>query len=227
MALQGRRSLPHDAGKSDRTSHSLFCMSPPPPSAPTVIGLLGGIAAGKSAVAGLFAEAGFRHVDADALARRVVEEPDVREAILARFGSGVFSADGLLDRAALARAIFADARARADLEGITHPAIRARILAALAAAREAGVDVVLDAPLLLEGGLIEHCQASVFIASGAGTREARARARGWEDGELARREAAQASLAEKRARARWVIDNDGPLDATRAQVQAIIAELRT
>jgi dephospho-CoA kinase len=191
------------------------------PDPPVVIGLLGGIAAGKSAVAAAFAARGLQVVDADAIARSVTDDPGVVRQVAAALGAGV-APDGRLDRAAVAAVVFADPAARKRLEAITHPRIRERILAALAAARACGDSVLLDAPLLLEGGLIERCDHVVFVAASDAVRAARAAARGWSAAELARREAAQHPLAQKRARAQFVVDNDGPLDATHRQVDDLL-----
>lgn len=195
------------------------------PPNPVVIGLLGGIAAGKSAVAGLFAAHGLVTVDADRLARAASEDPAALQEIGAAFGPGLV-AGGRLDRAAMADLVFADPANKRRLEAILHPRIRARILAELDAARAAGRSVLLDAPLLLEGGLIDFCDRVVFVAADEATRKRRAAARGWDDRELARREAAQASLAEKMARADRTIHNDGDLPETARQVAAFLAELQ-
>lgn len=199
-------------------------MIPPKPGdTPLVIGLLGGIAAGKSWVATVLGEHGFRVIDADSEAKEVVGDPSILAAIGDRFGPGLVE-DGL-DRAGLAALVFDDPIARKDLEAITHPAIRRRILDGLDAAHTAGVSVVLDVPLLLEGGLIEKCDASVFVEVEQEVRRARAATRGWDDEELARREAAQAPLAEKRARCRFVVTNEGDSDTTRAQIATVVEEL--
>ncbi len=194
------------------------------PRNPVVIGILGGVAAGKSTVAALFAARGLRHVDADALARAVARDPAVRAAVAAAFGPGAVTSDGF-DRAALAATVFADPTARQRLESILHPPIRARIVAALQAARAAGASVLLDAPLLLETGLAELCDEVVFVDADTAVRRARAAARGWPVGELERREAAQADLTAKRARATRYIDNSRDLDATSRQVDALLAAL--
>lgn len=196
------------------------------PAPPLVIGLLGGIAAGKSAVASLFAAHGLLHVDADRLSRSCSEEPATLAEIAAAFGPELI-AGGRLDRAALADLVFTDAQKKLRLEAILHPKIRARILCELAAAKAAGRSVLLDAPLLLEGGLIEFCDHAVFVATTVATRRARAAARGWSDAELARREAAQAPLAEKMARAAHTIHNDAGLDQTARQVAAYLAGLQS
>jgi dephospho-CoA kinase len=201
-------------------------MTPFRPAPPLVIGLVGGIASGKSAVAALFAAQGLCRIDADREARRVVDRPEVRAGLRARFGDSIFAADGSLDRAALGALVFADAEARRDLEALTHPAIRAAIAAALDAALAAGDSVLLDVPLLLEGGLVDRCDAVVFVDAPESLRAARVRARGWAEGELQRREAAQLPLAVKKARATASIENAGDLDRTRSQVVRLLAEWR-
>lgn len=191
------------------------------PDPPVVIGLMGGIAAGKSTVANRFAARGLHRVDADAIAREVAAEPAVLAEVAAAFGPAAVHG-GQLDRAALARRVFADPAERARLEAILHPRIRARILAELTAARSRGDSALLDAPLLLENGLIAFCDTAVFVAASPATRARRAAARGWAADELARREAAQAPLAAKRAAAEHVVDNDGDLADTHRQVDAVL-----
>ncbi len=191
---------------------------------PVVIGLLGGIAAGKSTVAGLLATRGFEVLDADLEARQVTADPTILRAIAARFGPALVR-NGTLDRQALAAMVFADPAARRDLEAITHPAVRARLTAKLEAALADGRNAVLDVPLLLEGGLIARCDTCVFVDATEATRRARARARGWDEEELLRRERAQAELAVKRARCTHTISTDGTLDDVRTQVDALLLQL--
>lgn len=198
---------------------------PPPPSPrPVVIGLLGGIAAGKTTVAAMLAERGFAVLDADAEARAVTADPAIVQEIAARLGQELVR-DGELDRKALAARVFADAQARAALEAIVHPAIRARLTRKLEAALAAGRSVVLDAPLLLEGGLIARCDTCVFVDADAATRGARARERGWASGELLRRERAQSDLAVKRARCQHTISTNGSLADVRRQVDELVQRL--
>ena len=192
------------------------------PDPPVVIGLLGGVAAGKSAVAALFAAHGLEHVDADRHARAVTDDPVIRAALRAAFGPAVVDAEGRLDRRALAGLVFRDRAARQRLEALTHPPIRAAITAAVDAALARGTSVLLDVPLLLEGGLIGRCDFVVFVAASEPVRARRAAARGWSAEELAQREAAQAPLGDKRARAHFVVDTDGALDATRAAVDDLL-----
>lgn len=193
------------------------------PDPPVVIGLLGGVAAGKSTVAGLLAERGLSVLDADREARRVTATDAVTARIRARFGDAVFSpADGALDRAALADRVFADPAAKRDLEAIIHPAVRTALTARLDAWLGEGTSVVLDIPLLLESGWQARCDHCLFVDSSPEVREARGRSRGWDAGEVARREANQTDLATKRAAAGAVVQNDGDRAATAAQLDAIL-----
>lgn len=189
-----------------------------------VIGLLGGIASGKSSVARLLAERGLRVLDADAEARRVVRLPAVREALSARFGADLHDAEGQLDRALLAQRAFADPGATADLNAIVHPAVRRALLDGLDAA---GDDpVVLDVPLLLEAEpLAERVDVWVFVEAPAAARDARAADRGWAADERARREARQADLATKKRRATHRLENHGSIEDLGAQVDALLVEL--
>ncbi len=210
--------------------------SPPAPAerpAPSlVIGVLGGIASGKSAAARLLAGPDGAVIDADALAREVLESPAVRVELGRRFGAGVLRADGSVDREALAARVFGDPAARADLESLTHPRVRARVRALLDEARARGVPrIVLDVPLLLENdaqhGLVRECDALVFVQADDGAREERARrSRGWAAGEVARREAAQLPLAMKRARAGHVVHNDGGLQELERGVARVLASIQ-
>lgn len=214
------RSMPADRARSDPAPAPFL------PRRPVVIGLLGGIAAGKSEAAARFAAHGLLHVDADAHARAVAAEPAVLQELGALLGPAVVGG-GRLDRQAVADIVFRDAVARKKVEAILHPRIRARIVAELGAAKAAGRSVLLDAPLLLEGGLIDLCDHVAFVDAAPAVRAARAAARGWHAGELQRREAAQAPLAQKRARASDVLQNDGELAALHHQIDAMLDRLRT
>jgi dephospho-CoA kinase len=215
----------HHAAMPPAAADSAAAPAPFRPAPPVVLGVLGGIAAGKSAVAARFAAHGLCHVDADQIARAVSAEPEVLAAVASAFGPTAVR-DGQLDRQALGARVFRDETARRTLEGILHPRIRAQVLAAVAAAVGRGDSVLLDVPLLLENGLIDACDATIFLDASLATRRARAAARGWPDGELERREAAQAPLAHKRARARFVVDTDGDLPAMHGSVAAVLDQLR-
>ncbi len=200
--------------------------TPHPARRPTlVIGVLGGIASGKSAVAGLLAGAGGVVIDADAIARAVLESPEARADAARAFGPSILRADGAIDREALGRLVFGSTEARARLESFTHPRIRAKIRAELEAARARGVPrIVLDVPLLLENDAQHHlrkeCDVIVFVDADPRIRDARAvQNRGWLSGEVARRERVQLPLDEKRVLADHLLVNDG----TRPELEAAVA----
>lgn len=186
------------------------------------IALTGGIASGKSAVADLLAERGAVIIDADVLARAVVEPgtPGLA-AIVERFGAAVLAADGSLDRPALGRIIFADPDARADLEAITHPAIRARARALRAAAPEGSV--VIDViPLLVEAGLADGFDTVIVVDADEDTQLSRLRARNGLDAEEARQRLdAQAPRGQRLAAADLVVENHGDLADLRREVDAL------
>jgi dephospho-CoA kinase len=185
-----------------------------------VIGLLGGIAAGKSTVARLFGELGWVVIDADEIARSVSERPAVAREIGRRLGPDVLAAGERVDRRRLADRVFGDPAALAELEAILHPPVRAEIEERMARAAAAGRAVVLDVPLLLEGGLIEQCDHVVFIDAPRAERLRRARDRGWSDAEIVRRERAQADLDVKQAAAHHIL-RAHTFEDTRLQVRDI------
>ncbi len=196
----------------------------PQPPVP-VIGLVGGVGAGKSTVARLMAEEGCRVVDADRIAHAVLRRPEIKARIREAFGAGVFGPDGEVDRRRLGEVVFADPAARARLEAVVHPPILARLRRAIARARAARPRaVVLDAPLILEKGLAEWCDFVVYIRAPTTVRRRRLRkARGWSLAEIQRREAAQVSLRTKARKADYTVDNGASLDLTLNQVRDILA----
>lgn len=188
------------------------------------IGIVGGIGSGKSAVARAFAALGCEVCVSDEVARRVLDEPAVRAEIERAAGPAVVRADGSIDRVRLAQSIFSDRAVRAAVERAMHPRIEALRRAQFAAAPDAAPAFVIDAPLLLEVGLDRECDAVVFVDACEATRLARVAAtRGWSADELARREAAQMPLAEKRARSSDIVANDADEPALRASVGALLA----
>lgn len=193
-----------------------------------VVGLTGGIGSGKSTVAAFFKQQGAEVVDADQIAREVVEPGrPALEAIIKAFGRDVLQSNGRLDRARLAAIVFKDVAARERLEAITHPPIRQRLLEEVEARRARSGLLVLDIPLLYERPRIEAVDAVVVVWVDAATQLERLLARGGLDEEAARaRIAAQMPLDEKKARADHVIDNSGSREATRRQVDALVNLLR-
>ena len=199
-----------------------------------LVALTGGIASGKSTVARRFAELGAVVVDADAVAREVVEPGTPALAEIARvFGNGVIAADGSLDRAALGAIVFADADARSALNAITHPAVGERSRELFLAARAADPDAVLvyDVPLLIDGhGGSRAAEFDRVIVVTAEPEERVRRLveyRGMDRAEAERRIASQAPESERLAIADDVFDANGTRDETLAQADALWDFLRT
>ena len=193
-----------------------------------LIGLTGGIASGKSLVSSRLAELGATIVDADVLAREVVEPgtPGLA-AIAAHFGADVISADGTLNRPALGAIIFADVAQREVLNSITHPAVwrRARELFAEAASQEV---VVYDVPLLVEGAKGRQIDFDLVVVVNASTETRLHRLmtlRGMTRDEAAHRLNSQATDTERLAIADTVIDNNGTIESTLEQVDALWAKV--
>jgi dephospho-CoA kinase len=184
------------------------------------VGLTGAIGAGKSTVARALAELGALVVDADVLARRVVEPgTEGLAAVAAEFGDGVLAPDGSLDRAALARVAFADDGARERLNAILHPRI-AQLTGEELAAAPADAVVVHDVPLLVENGLAPNYQLVLVVTAPANERVRRLVAdRGMTEAQIRARMAAQADDGQRAAVADTLLDNAGDpadvLDAVR------------
>jgi dephospho-CoA kinase len=192
------------------------------------IGLTGPIGCGKSTVAGWLGErAGVVVIDADVVAREVVEpgEPAL-DAVIARFGADVRQADGSLDRAALGRKVFSDPASLRDLEGIVHPAVRPRIMAAIAAAESGGADaIVIEAIKLVEGGLADICDEVWLVTCDPAVQQQRLVARGTDPSDAAARITAQRDLPGRvRSRATRVIDTGGSVEVTRGIVEGLLSE---
>ena len=187
-----------------------------------VIGLLGGVGAGKTTVAGMLRDLGASVHDADRAAHEALREPEARAEAVSLLGNEVLGPDGEVDRAKAARRVFDDPDALKGLEGILHPRVRRRMEAWMSAEREKGAPaLVLDIPLLAEAGLDALCDVLLFVDAPEEVRDARGRSdRGWAPGEAARRQARQGELAAKRARAQALIPNAGDLTETRKHVQA-------
>lgn len=186
------------------------------------VGLTGGIGSGKSEVTRRLAALGAYVVDADVLAREVVEPgtPGLA-AVAAEFGAEVLRPDGSLDRDRLGAIVFADPAARARLNAIVHPLVGAATAERFAAA-PADAIVVHDVPLLVEVGLAAAYDVVLVVAATPETQGSRlVRARGMSADEARSRIAAQAPLADKLAVADFVITNDGSLDDLDRQVQAV------
>jgi len=197
--------------------------APPPPCRPFRIALTGGIARGKSTVANLFAAHGVPLIDTDVIAREVVEPGQPALAAVAKaFGNDVLDADGRLDRRRLREVIFRDAAARARLEAILHPAIRAAMERQSVAAAQAGPYQVLVIPLLAEGGRRDHVDRVLVVDTPETVQVERLMAR-----DAVTREQAEASLRAQAQRATRlgiaddVVTNTGRVEDLREQVAAL------
>jgi dephospho-CoA kinase len=191
-----------------------------------VIGLVGGVASGKSLVARQFAELGAGVLDGDRAGHEVLRQPEVEETARRRWGPEIFTAEGRIDRKALARIVFAptpDARHELSfLEQLTHPHIGDLLRCQAAEMAAHGVPLaILDAPVLFKAGWHQFCDKIVFVEAPEEIRRARARERGWSDADFAAREAAQESLNVKQERADTTVDNSGSPEATQAQVERL------
>ena len=186
------------------------------------VGLTGGVASGKSTVAEMLRDLGAVVIDADVLAREVVEPgtPGL-EAVVAAFGAEVLTDDGQLDRARMGTIVFADPEQRAELESIVHPRVRARA-AEIEARHEPGALVVHDIPLLVETGQGSDFDAVIVVDLPVEVQLERAmRDRGWSEDEARSRISAQAGREERLAAATHVIDNTGTLEDLRQRVTEV------
>ena len=194
-----------------------------------LIGLTGGIGSGKSTVAQLLVRHGWELVDADQIARDIVEpgQPALTELAQA-FGEDILQEDGSLDRGLLASRAFSSREKTAVLNSITHPRINEETQARFDAARQAGADfVVYDMPLLVDKGLHKDMDATIVVDVDAEERVRRLVAyRGLDEEDARRRIAAQIPDDVRRAVADFIIDNNGPREALDEQVKGVVEKLR-
>ena len=193
------------------------------------IGLTGGIGSGKTTVAAMLAEAGFRVVDADKIAREIMEPGSpVLAKIAEEFGHDVLKVDGSLDRAELARRAFADKGATQQLNAITHPAIRAESNRQFIQAETDGAPVaVYDMPLLIELGLNKDMDLTVVVDVDAEERVKRLlTSRGLDEADARARIKQQIDDGARKAAADWVIDNNGPVENLAPQVERLIESVQ-
>jgi dephospho-CoA kinase len=191
-----------------------------------MIGLTGGMGSGKSTVAKALARRGARIIDADAIARQVVEPGTPALAkLVERFGPGILAPDGTLNRPALGSIAFVDDETRKELEAITHPAIAEEFFRQIA---EAPPDAILvhDVPLLVESTRGMQYDAVIVVEAPLDVRLDRLEARGVARDDAAQRIALQASDDERREVAAWVVNNAGNHAALEAQLDFIWEELQ-
>jgi dephospho-CoA kinase len=197
------------------------------PGAKPIVGLVGQVCAGKSTVADAFRRRGAQVYDADASVAEIYTRPAAIKEVRRLFGPGVIGAYGRVDRKALAKIVFADA---AKLKALTSRIVFPRTAKAIAKeirrfnASDARL-LLLDAPTLFESGRKGLCSRIVFVAAPLKRRKAWAAARGWDRGELKRRESRMMNEAAKRAKADFIIHNSGPLAVVDKQVAVIVKAL--
>jgi dephospho-CoA kinase len=193
-----------------------------------IIGIVGGIGSGKSSVAKAFGSVGCLVLDADEQVRQAYKDYRVKEALRRWWGPMVFSPDGEVDRAAVARKVFSRADELRRLEQLLHPMVtQARERAMKARANDPQVVAfVWDIPLLLETGLKQHCDAIVFVDAPIELRVARlAQTRGWDRAQLESREKLQMPLDKKREISEYVIVNTAGVDELHAQVREVLSRI--
>jgi dephospho-CoA kinase len=192
------------------------------------VALTGGIATGKSYVLEILRRRGIPCIDADELAHGVTAAgTEATAAIAARFGGGLLTADGAVDRAKLGAVVFSDATARRELEAIVHPAVYRAIEAGIRGFELTGAYpfVVVDVPLLFETGAEKQFDRVIVISCAPETQLARLRDRGLSEEAAQQRLAAQWPTEKKTSRADYVVTTDGSFADTDAQVDAILRSL--
>ncbi len=190
-----------------------------------IVGIVGGVASGKSTAAGMLKEHGASVIDADEIGHQILRDPENIQALIERWGSDVVDPRGEIDRQRLAAIVFPDngnREALEFLEQLTHPQIKNHVLDEITRLQAAGVRlVVLDAALLLEAGWNSICKKIVFIDASSEVRKKHAAKRQWTEQELFRRESQQLSPEEKRSAADIVIPNYGSEDSLRREISRV------
>ncbi len=188
-----------------------------------ILGIVGSPAAGKSTVARRLEELGAVWINADLIARSVLEERGIQQQLIAHFGDQICGTDGQIDRGKLATLVFGDDDASRHalkyLEGLVHPRTRLLITRQLRDSAKQGMTAaILDVPLLFESGWDQSCDEIWCIDADRSIRMQRAIERGWTTGELNRRESNQLDINEKKRLSNFVIINDGSIQDLQAMV---------
>ncbi len=193
-----------------------------------IVGLAGGVGAGKSTVAQIMADLGGGVISSDQLSSIEINSPDVRDQIVRWWGQSMLQPDGTVDRKQVAALVFADPAQRHRLEALIHPRIavrRADTMQELDSQPKIRF-IVIDSPLLYETDLDLMCDAVVFIDADLEVRRERSeKLRGWPEGELSRREKSQQPLDMKRARADHICKNNSNQADLRKQVERIVTQI--
>ena len=190
-----------------------------------IIGIVGGIGAGKSLLAHELHNLGCVVIDSDRLAHQAIDEPAIRSELTKRYGPEIISAAGKIDRQKLGALVFRNSEDIKRLNALVHPRVeqlRQEIMASVRNNSEVRA-VVLDSPLLLESGLYRQCDAIIFLDAPLGIRRKRVmESRGWDVAELSRRENFQAPLDKKREIADHILSNDGEPALLSNQVREVL-----
>lgn len=191
-----------------------------------IIGISGGIGAGKSSVAKILGELGCFVSESDVQAREALRDPAIRNELVRWWGTAILDDQGEIDRSKVAQIVFTSPAERKRLESLTHPWIENRRLQHFQNASEDVPALVIDAPLLFEAGLDRVCDAVIFVEADPALRLERVKtARGWDNQELAKRERSQMALDEKRRRADYVVHNNGDWSELNDQVRRILQQI--
>jgi dephospho-CoA kinase len=179
-------------------------------------------------VAAAFAKLGCLVSDSDKAVREVLLRPEVVDTLVGWWGEGILDAEKKVDRKKVADLVFKEPFERRRLEALVHPKVRESREALIARARAVGSPgVIVDAPLLFEAGVDAECDAVVFVEATREVRLGRVREhRGWDEGELDRREQAQMPLDEKRRRSDHVVVNNGTLEELESRVPKVLGAIR-
>jgi dephospho-CoA kinase len=192
-----------------------------------ILGIVGGIGSGKSAVADAMQKLGGHVIAADPMGHAALKQPDIKAKLVERWGDGILDDNGDADRKKVAAIVFADPRELLALEALVFPYIEQRIIAEIGHAKSSahGKFIILDAAIMMETSWHRHCDKLVFVEAPRELRLARLKdKRGWSEAELTKREDAQMSLDEKKRRADALIVNDGPIEKVASQVQELLLQ---
>ncbi len=203
--------------------------TPPPrhPASPLVVGVIGAVGSGKSAVAAAFAQYGAAVVSGDVAGHEALRQPKIREQVVQRWGRDLLDDKGEIDRRMLAAIVFNDPAERRALEALVFPWIEQRLRERIAVAKkDPRVPlIILDAAVMLEAGWHAECDRLLFVDAPTALRLKRlAEGRGWTEQEVRDRERAQLPSREKRNRADAILDNSGSRDELRQRVEAILKQ---
>ncbi len=195
-----------------------------------LVGLVGGVGAGKSSVVRNVKSLQLHFIDADRIGHEQLTVKKIKDQIVKTFGTQVLDSSGDISRPNLAAQVFGDSsdkqEKRQQLNTIVHPAIRSEICRQINSAPQDAEAIILDAALLLEAGWADECNAVIFIDTSLEQRRKRvAETRGWSAQEHHRRESSQLSLEEKRRRSDFCVDNSGDISVAAHQMEQALMKI--